>query len=219
MCFPVPILNFSSLAVVNGHAKEFTGTFRLEALLYLVEAQVWQKCSWLLKCRYKNLATNFLQVALKKDVCCLLWYACMNSYEPYLSQYSPPHTHTQISIKELYYITVSHEQPIPSLPSSVTNWTNQVLDIGIQDQLHAHLSTMKPRPSIYSPDFIAANQEDRADNVLSGKGVVTPLKYTMSSLAPWPSCRSVWSLAVIQKLGREGLVHFITREWCQCLPR
>ena len=108
MCFPVPILNFSSLAVVNGHAKEFTGTFRLEALLYLVEAQVWQKCSWLLKCRYKNLATNFLQVALKKDVCCLLWYACMNSYEPYLSQYSPPpHTHTNLNKRAILYHRLS----------------------------------------------------------------------------------------------------------------
>ena len=27
---------------------------------------------------------------------------------------------------------------------------------------------MKPRPSIYIPDFIAANQKDRADNCLSG---------------------------------------------------
>ena len=27
---------------------------------------------------------------------------------------------------------------------------------------------MKPRPSIYCPDFIAANQADRADNVLRG---------------------------------------------------
>lgn len=27
---------------------------------------------------------------------------------------------------------------------------------------------MKPRPSIYIPEFIAANQESRADNILSG---------------------------------------------------
>ena len=30
------------------------------------------------------------------------------------------------------------------------------------------MQKMKPRPSIYSPDFIAANQEDRADNVVKG---------------------------------------------------
>lgn len=45
----------------------------------------------------------------------------------------------------------------------------RVLDISIQDQLRPFLSKLKPRPSIYCPDFIAANQEDRADNVLKGE--------------------------------------------------
>ncbi len=30
------------------------------------------------------------------------------------------------------------------------------------------MKKMKPRPSIYSPDFIAANQSDRADNLMLG---------------------------------------------------
>lgn len=30
------------------------------------------------------------------------------------------------------------------------------------------MSGMKPLPSVYYPDFIAANQEERADNVLPG---------------------------------------------------
>ncbi|GBP12834.1 Inositol-3-phosphate synthase [Eumeta japonica] len=34
----------------------------------------------------------------------------------------------------------------------------QVLDIELQDQLYKDLSQMKPRLSIYDPDFIAANQ-------------------------------------------------------------
>ena len=44
----------------------------------------------------------------------------------------------------------------------------RVLDIGIQDQLRPYLEKMKPRPSIYCQDFIAANQEERANNVLKG---------------------------------------------------
>lgn len=44
----------------------------------------------------------------------------------------------------------------------------QVLDCGLQRQLRPHLEKLKPRPSIYCPDFIAANQADRADNVMSG---------------------------------------------------
>ena len=43
-----------------------------------------------------------------------------------------------------------------------------MLDIGIQDQLRPYLEKMRPRPSIYCQDFIAANQEERADNVLKG---------------------------------------------------
>ena len=44
----------------------------------------------------------------------------------------------------------------------------RVLDIGIQDQLRPYLEKMKPRPSIYCQDFIAANQEERANNILQG---------------------------------------------------
>lgn len=44
----------------------------------------------------------------------------------------------------------------------------QVLDWSLQEQLRPHMSRMKPRPSIYIPEFIAANQESRADNVLTG---------------------------------------------------
>uniref|UniRef100_A0A3Q4B1Y7 inositol-3-phosphate synthase n=1 Tax=Mola mola TaxID=94237 RepID=A0A3Q4B1Y7_MOLML len=45
----------------------------------------------------------------------------------------------------------------------------QVFDWSLQEQLRPHMSHMKPRPSIYIPEFIAANQESRADNVLTGK--------------------------------------------------
>ncbi|XP_072525377.1 inositol-3-phosphate synthase 1-A-like [Salminus brasiliensis] len=44
----------------------------------------------------------------------------------------------------------------------------QVLDWSLQEMLRPHMSKLKPRPSIYIPDFIAANQEHRADNVLTG---------------------------------------------------
>ncbi|KAL9918522.1 inositol-3-phosphate synthase [Glossina fuscipes fuscipes] len=44
----------------------------------------------------------------------------------------------------------------------------QVLDIELQDQLYNQLNTLKPRPSIYDPDFIAANQSERVDNIING---------------------------------------------------
>jgi len=45
----------------------------------------------------------------------------------------------------------------------------QVLEPTLKQMVHKEMSLMKPLPSIYYPDFIAANQEDRADNVLPGK--------------------------------------------------
>lgn len=44
----------------------------------------------------------------------------------------------------------------------------QVLDVNLQQQLRPYMQNMKPRPSVYVPDFIAANQASRADNVISG---------------------------------------------------
>jgi len=44
----------------------------------------------------------------------------------------------------------------------------QVLDWDLQRQLIPYMKEMKPLPSIYIPDFIAANQKDRANNVLTG---------------------------------------------------
>ena len=44
----------------------------------------------------------------------------------------------------------------------------QVLDYDLQRQLYPMMKKLKPRPSVYTPDFIAANQKDRADNLLKG---------------------------------------------------
>lgn len=44
----------------------------------------------------------------------------------------------------------------------------KVLDVNLQDQVYDKLKLIKPRPSIFDPDFVAENQQDRADNVISG---------------------------------------------------
>lgn len=44
----------------------------------------------------------------------------------------------------------------------------KVLDYDLQRQLVPLTQSMKPLPSVYYPDFIAANQGERADNVLAG---------------------------------------------------
>lgn len=47
----------------------------------------------------------------------------------------------------------------------------QVLDWSLQEKLRPHMSQIKPRPSVYIPEFIAANQEQRADNLIRGSKV------------------------------------------------
>ncbi|XP_062888148.1 inositol-3-phosphate synthase 1-A-like isoform X1 [Mobula hypostoma] len=44
----------------------------------------------------------------------------------------------------------------------------QVLDWQLQEQLRPHMRKFQPRPSVYFPEFIAANQGARADNVIHG---------------------------------------------------
>ncbi|KAJ1812651.1 Myo-inositol-1-phosphate synthase [Coemansia sp. RSA 2599] len=44
----------------------------------------------------------------------------------------------------------------------------QVLPVDLQRKLYDELKELKPLPSVYYPDFIAANQEERADNTIGG---------------------------------------------------
>lgn len=45
---------------------------------------------------------------------------------------------------------------------------SKVLDHDLQQKLYPHMKDIVPLPSIYFPDFIAANQGERADNILTG---------------------------------------------------
>ncbi|KAL8110760.1 hypothetical protein AgCh_026487 [Apium graveolens] len=44
----------------------------------------------------------------------------------------------------------------------------RVLDIDLQKQLRPYMESMVPLPGVYDPDFIAANQGSRANNVIKG---------------------------------------------------
>lgn len=45
---------------------------------------------------------------------------------------------------------------------------SKVLDVDLQKKLYPLMKDIKPLPSVYFPDFIAANQGERADSVLTG---------------------------------------------------
>ncbi|EIW80213.1 Myo-inositol-1-phosphate synthase [Coniophora puteana RWD-64-598 SS2] len=58
---------------------------------------------------------------------------------------------------------------ISGLPMDQAMARSKVLDYDLQRQVAPHMALLdKPLPSIYYPDFIAANQEARADNVIPG---------------------------------------------------
>jgi myo-inositol-1-phosphate synthase len=60
----------------------------------------------------------------------------------------------------------------------------KVLDIDLQKQLRPYMESMVPLPGIYDPDFIAANQGSRANNVIKGtkkeqvEQVIKDIRYT-----------------------------------------
>lgn len=57
---------------------------------------------------------------------------------------------------------------ISSLPLDKAMERAQVLDYDLQRQVQPLMAEIKPMASVYYPDFIASNQEERADNVIPG---------------------------------------------------
>lgn len=51
----------------------------------------------------------------------------------------------------------------------------QVIDFELQRQLAPYMRDLQPLPGVYDPDFIAANQGARADNVVKGSKQVMRL--------------------------------------------
>jgi myo-inositol-1-phosphate synthase len=60
----------------------------------------------------------------------------------------------------------------------------KVLDIDLQNQLRPYMESIVPLPGIYDPDFIAANQGSRANNVIKGtkkekmEQIIMDIRYT-----------------------------------------
>jgi myo-inositol-1-phosphate synthase len=63
----------------------------------------------------------------------------------------------------------------------------QVLDFELQKQLVPLMKDMVPLPGIYDPAFIAANQAERADNVIKGSKREQVGGVCMALLGPGPT--------------------------------
>lgn len=58
---------------------------------------------------------------------------------------------------------------ISSMPVDEAMTRAKVLEYDLQRTVRPYLADLQPLPSVYYPDFIAANQEERADNVIPGQ--------------------------------------------------
>lgn len=74
---------------------------------------------------------------------------------------------------------------------------SKVLDVNLQDQLRSHMQHMVPMPSIYYPDFIAANQTDRADNVIPGQNKKEHLEHIRKDIRDFKAANGLDSVVVL----------------------
>jgi myo-inositol-1-phosphate synthase len=86
----------------------------------------------------------------------------------------------------------------------------QVLDYDLQRQLVPYMRDMKPLPSIYYPDFIAANQSERADNVIPGTDKAAHLERIRQDIRNFKATNPVDKVIVLWTAN--------TERFCDVLP-
>jgi len=86
---------------------------------------------------------------------------------------------------------------ISSLDLAAAMGRAKVLDYELQAQLRDHMSVLKPLPSVYYPDFIAANQGERADNALPGADKQAHLEQIRKDIREFKEANGLDSVVVL----------------------
>ncbi|CAG8530498.1 34948_t:CDS:2, partial [Racocetra persica] len=73
----------------------------------------------------------------------------------------------------------------------------QVLDYDLQRQVAPMLQDLTPLPSIYYPDFIAANQRDRADNLIPGDNKKNHLEHIRDDIRQFKAANQLDKVIVV----------------------
>mmetsp|Transcript_128565 Transcript_128565/g.181386 ORF Transcript_128565/g.181386 Transcript_128565/m.181386 type:complete len:527 (+) Transcript_128565:100-1680(+) len=84
-----------------------------------------------------------------------------------------------------------------------------VFPVDLQRQLAPALKELKPMPSVYYPDFIAANQSDRADNVLPGKDKAVHLEKLRSDIRSFKQANSLDQVVVLWTANTERFAELV----------
>ncbi|KAI9342822.1 hypothetical protein BDR26DRAFT_858824 [Obelidium mucronatum] len=84
-----------------------------------------------------------------------------------------------------------------------------VLEWDLQRQVMEQMAELKPLPSVYYPDFIAANQEDRADNVLAGNDKEVHLAELRKNIRDFKSANGLDRVIVLWTANTERFADII----------
>lgn len=85
---------------------------------------------------------------------------------------------------------------ISSLPLDKAMYRAKVLDYDLQRQVAPHMASIVPLPSIYYPDFIAANQSERADNLIPGDDKHAHLEHIRADIRAFKAQHSLDEVVV-----------------------
>lgn len=85
----------------------------------------------------------------------------------------------------------------------------KVLDYDLQRQLVPYMAGIKPMPSIYYPDFIAANQADRADNLIPGEDKAAHLDQIRKDIREFKTANELDNLVVLWTANTERYADII----------
>jgi len=119
-----------------------------------------------------------------------------------LGGHGPNHTDVHVPFSSLLPMVHPNDLVIGGWDISKANLADamrraQVLDVTLQERLRPLMQHMVPLPSIYYPDFIAANQSDRADNVLPGDSKQRHLEQIREDIRAFKSQHSLDKVIVL----------------------
>ncbi|KAI8078082.1 uncharacterized protein B0P05DRAFT_123061 [Gilbertella persicaria] len=86
----------------------------------------------------------------------------------------------------------------------------QVLEYDLQRQVYDDMAKMVPLPSIYYPDFIAANQEDRADNLIPGSDKRAHVDQIRKDIRDFKAANQLDKVIVLWTANTERFAELIT---------
>jgi len=87
----------------------------------------------------------------------------------------------------------------------------KVLEPALKSLVKKQMASIKPLPSIYYPDFIAANQEDRADNVIPGsKASMEHVEHLRKDIRDFKSANGLDKVIVLWTANTERYADLVT---------